>query len=267
MRGPVRTPDSAFWVDPGDVDETRGRLTLDADESRHLLRVFRAEPGTAFEAIDGDGHLFRCVLDSADAGIATGRIESRLDDAGELGASITLLVGLPDLPQIESIVSLAVPLGATRLDFVAVARRGREALPEPRIERLRRIARSALKQSRRTRMPEIESSRSLREGVSAAPPASLRFVADPAGEPLRDSDLKSLGTRPQVSISLAVGPPGGFLFEEAGLLRGLDFAPMSLGPNRLTTSAACIALLAGVRNLLLARGLGRVDRTGLSGYL
>jgi 16S rRNA (uracil1498-N3)-methyltransferase len=265
MKGAARTPDTAFWVDRADVDGTR--LRLSASESRHLLRVFRAAPGTPFEAVDGEGILYRCVLETASGGIAVGTIESQTREAGELGAAITLLAGLPDLQQIETVVSLAVPLGATAIDFVATGHSGREPLPEARLERLTRIARSAVKQSRRTRLPALRSSPNLEEAIQDIPVETMRLFADPGGQPLRSQPAEAALQMLQPHVVLAVGPPGGFLREEGELLTARGFRPISLGPSRLTTSAASLALLAATRNLMLTAGLGRVDKTGLSGYL
>lgn len=264
MKGPARTPDSAFWVDRADVEGDR--LRLSAAESRHLLRVFRAAPGASFEAIDGEGILYRCVLESASDGIAAGRIESRVENAGELAAKLIVLAGLPDLPQVETIVSLAVPLGATAIDFVATGRSDRGALPPARIERLGRIARSALKQSRRTRLPLLRSSEGLEAASRLLPEGSTRFLAEPGGafmsKALREADQVA-----NLQIVMAVGPPGGFLRDETALLQDRGFAPISLGPSRLTTSTAVLVLLATTRNLILASGLGPVDKTGPPGYL
>ena len=265
MKGAARTPDTAFWVDRADVDGVR--LRLSASESRHLLRVFRAAPGTPFEAVDGEGILYRCVLETDSGGIAAGRIESRTEDAGELGVAITVLAGIPDLPQIETIVSLAVPLGATAIDFVATGHSGRGGLAEARLDRLARIARSALKQSRRTRLPALRSSRSLEEASQEIPADSMRLIADPRGEPLRAEHAQAMAVGSQPHVIMAVGPPGGFLRQEGEFLAARTFRPISLGPSRLTTSAAVLALLGAARNLMLTTGLGRVDKTGAPGYL
>lgn len=248
MLAETRRPDTTFWVDPGAVSEPR--LTLDADESRHLLRVHRAHPGTPFEAVDGAGTVYHCELESASDGIAVGRIETRERDRGELGVPIHLLVGIPDLASVEIVVEHAVPLGATALDFVACARSGRPALGAARLERLARVARSGLKQSRRSRLPSLASSESLGAAVAACLQGD-RFAADPGGAPLGGAGS------PQAPATLAIGPPGGFAEPELGLLREAGFQPISLGPSRLTTETASIALLSAWRNrfLLLKFGL------------
>ena len=238
-----RRPDTAFWVDPGAVQGDR--LTLDPEESKHLLRVHRAAAGTPFEAVDGEGTVYACVLESSSDGLAVGRIEGRERDRGELGVGIHLLVGIPDLASVEIVVEHAVPLGATTLDFVACARSGRPELGPSRLERLGRIARSAIKQSRRTRLPLLRSSESLSVAISRAPEGS-RFAADPGGGRL--GPPLSL----QATVTLAVGPPGGFGDDELRLLRDAHFQLISLGPSRLTAETAAIALLAAWRNLLVA---------------
>jgi 16S rRNA (uracil1498-N3)-methyltransferase len=253
-----RVPDSPFWVEPGSVNAGASRLRLSAEESHHLLRVFRATPGTAFEAIDGEGMLYRCELEGSEDGVVTGRIESSEIGVRELPAEMALLVGLPEFGQAEAVIEHAVPLGATWIDFVAAARSGREAYSSSRLERLERLSRAALKQSRRTRKPALRSSGTLEEALGAAPGASsapsARFVADPDGAARRSFPS---GTQPgrQPAVVLAIGPPGGFLREEVDLLGKANFQPISLGPSRLSTSTAAIGLLALARNLLLASGL------------
>ena len=241
----TRRPDTPFWVDPAAV--SGDRLFLDPDESRHLIRVHRAAVGVEFDAVDGLGQLYHCVLDSVERGVATGRIESREVNSGELSFEIRLLIGIPDLGPVETVVEHAVPLGVTMIDFAVCARSGREPLAENRLDRLHRIARAALKQSRRTRLPDLRSSPSLEAAVAGLGAAEMRLVADPAG-PTR---IETPPTGIQSVVALAVGPPGGFIDWELGVLRGAECQPISLGPSRLTTETAALALTALARNSLL----------------
>ena len=241
-RGP-RRPDTVFWVEANAVRSDR--LSLDEEESHHLIRVHRAAVGAPFVAIDGAGTAYECILESAEAGAAMGRIERRIPDMGEPPAPITLLVGLPDLGPAETVVEHAVPLGATTIDFFVAARSGRPALTESRLDRLRRVARSALKQSLRCRLPGISSSGSLESALDPLR-GGLRFVADPKGGPL----ASARGLSPQSHVIIAVGPPGGLDDRESGILAASEFSPISLVSNRLTTETAAISLLALARNAL-----------------
>ena len=125
MREP-RRPDTIFWVDPSAVQGDR--LTLDLEESHHLLHVHRAVVGTQFVAVDGVGVTYECLLESSDRGLAVGSVIRTLPEQGEPPVPITLLVGLPDAGPAETVVAHAVPLGASAIDFVACTRAGRPAL-------------------------------------------------------------------------------------------------------------------------------------------
>jgi 16S rRNA (uracil1498-N3)-methyltransferase len=221
------------------------RLTLSAEESHHLLRVHRATAGCPFDAVDGAGNAYDCVLESADRGFAVARIVGRRLGAGELRTPLLLLVGLPEAGPAEAVVGFAVPLGVVAIDFAACARSGRPPLSASRLDRLGRIARSALKQSRRSRLPDIRSSDSLSAALALLPPGP-RYVADPDGAPLAGES----GAPGEAAVTMAVGPPGGFESRESALLGAAGFLPISLGPSRLATETAALALLSVVRNSL-----------------
>ena len=240
----ARRPDTPFWVDRAKVD--RDRLKLDTEESHHLLHVHRAGPGAPFQAVDGEGSLYECVLESVDRRSAVGKILERRIGVGELKHPIHLLVGLPDWGAVEQVVGLAVPLGVSAVDFALCERSGNRAIGSQRLVRLGRIARAGLKQSRRTRLPELRSSGSLHEALEAIP-TGKRLVADPDGE-IWD---RAVGNDIEVSVIVAVGPPGGFTGAERAQLSEMEFQPISLGPNRLSTETAALCLLSLARNSLL----------------
>jgi 16S rRNA (uracil1498-N3)-methyltransferase len=241
--GRPRLPDSPFWVEPEDVEADH--LRLGAEESHHLLHVHRAREGAPFEATDGRGRFYECVLESAQDR-AVGRIVRTTEDQGELPRGLELYVGLPEWRAVEQVIEHAVPLGASAIDFLPCERSGRDAIPASRLARLERVARAGIKQSRRSRLPRIMSSESLPILLKSLGPGD-RLLADPEGRPL----LHEITTSSQLPVQVAVGPPGGFAPEERRLLLESEFRPISLGPSRLTTETASLAVLALARNSLL----------------
>jgi 16S rRNA (uracil1498-N3)-methyltransferase len=240
-----RTPDSPLWVEPSAVaGET---LRLDAEETHHLVHVFRAAPGSPFEAVDGRGRAYRCVLLSADRDGAVGRVLGCREGAGELPAPIWVMAGLPAPSAAEELVDRSVPLGASHLLFYPAARAMRWRATPTRVARFDRLARAALKQSRRSRLPCIQFPGSLEEAVAAAPAAG-RYLADPDGRTWSESPSTGvLG-----GVALVVGPPGGLTGSERELLRESRFHPISLGPSRLATQDAALVLLSLARERILA---------------
>lgn len=247
MAAERRTPDSPLWVEPSAVaGET---LRLGPDESRHLLRVFRAVPGSPFEAVDGRGRAYRCVLLSADPQGAVGRVLDCREGAGELPVPIRLLAGMPASAAAEELIGRAVALGTTHLVFVPSAQSERWRVTPSRVARFDRVARAALKQSRRTRLPCIQLPGSLEEALSAVQEES-RYLAEARGR----SWSESAATGVLRGVALAVGPPGGLTGPERRLLESARFQPISLGPSRLTTQDAALALLSLAREGILAAG-------------
>ena len=243
MRAP-RRPDTLFWVDPARI--AGSRLTLDADESRHLLRVFRAEPGTPFTATDGAGTHYRCRLVDEHHGEARAEILERAAGAGELARDVHLLVGLPETRAVEVIVEHAVPLGVASIVFAACRRSGRDELGPLKMERIERIAVASVKQSLRSRLPLLGTTPSLHTALEVVP-AGPRWVADAHG----GAPPVFVPESPQLPVTLAVGPPGGFDEGEEASLRAAGFHPISLGPSRLTTETASVALLLEARNHII----------------
>jgi 16S rRNA (uracil1498-N3)-methyltransferase len=152
---------------------------------------------------------------------------------------------MPDWHAVEEVVEHAVPLGVARIDLVSCERSRRSGIGPQRVARLERIARAGLKQSRRSRLPRLDASPSVDAALKALTPGE-RFRADPEGE----SFPRDIQEDPQRSIQLAVGPPGGFSDRERALLESAEFRPIYLGPSRLTTQTAALALTGLARNSL-----------------
>ncbi len=220
-----------------------------AEEDRHHLeRVLRVRPGQMVTVADGAGG-WRCC---------TWRAGGDLEPAGDVMAtqaqSPPVTVGFaltkrerPDWAVqkltevgVDSIVLLETARSVVRLDADAVERR---------VQRLRRVAREAAMQSRRTLLPEVVGVLFLADVVADVAglgdgsgvgngPGPGACLAEPGGDP------PSL-SRPVV----LVGPEGGWAPEELAL--GLP--AVDLGPSVLRTESAAVA--AGLLLCSLRAGL------------
>ena len=246
MAGEARRPDTPFWVEPDAVGPDSLRLT--PEESHHLLHVFRARPGTPFEAVDGAGRLYECELSGTERRAAIGRILARRERAGELPGRLVLLAGMPGAAAAQDLVARAVPLGVSAIHLVAAERGECPRGTEARAERLGRIARAALKQSRRTVLPELRLGAGVAEILQGLGGGGTFVLADPAGASWSVSTAAGV----KESVVVAVGPPGGFSESEKALFAGRGFVSISLGNSRLRTEDAASALLALAREGILS---------------
>jgi len=104
-----------------------------------------------------------------------------------------------------------------------------------------------LEQAADTRLPEVRVIRRLKpfieDELAALCPDGRRLLAHPTPHP---SPPRGTGDTLTPTL-LAIGPEGGWTDFELELLGRHGFAPVSLGPRRLRTDTACVALLTACR--------------------
>ena len=219
---------------------TPGRLVAGAelaleDEEQHHLTVRRAREGEPVALLDGAG------------GRATGRLKwgakvftVMVDRVSREArpATVTLAVGAGDRERFALLAEQAVQLGATRIvpieteRTVTVATRVREGT----LDKVRRRAREALKQCAAAWECAVSESVPLDQFLAEAP-AGARWLADHAG-----------GAAPTLGVSdtltVLVGPEGGFTAAERDRILSAGWQPVALGPHILRFETAALAALS-----------------------
>jgi len=156
---------------------------------------------------------------------------------------VILLQALPEKERMELIIQKATELGvSTIIPFKSersISLEEREA-KQKKAHRWQEIAVKAVQQSRRARVPRVESYRSFQEALKVSKGEGLKIVLyEKEGE-----DLKNVLRRYQLKkICAMVGPEGGFTAEEVELAKDKGFIPIKLGQRILRTETAAIVLL------------------------
>jgi 16S rRNA (uracil1498-N3)-methyltransferase len=165
---------------------------------------------------------------------------------------ISLLQGLAKGGKPDITLRDATALGVDRVVFVETERAVVHVTPErstSRLERWKRIAAEAARQSGRGNTPAIQGPLPLARALEECE-ASHRLVLAPSGPPL----LERLGSwEAGQSVALLVGPEGGLSLSELQLAEGLGFLPASLGSTILRTELAGVAALGALVALSAAR--------------
>jgi 16S rRNA (uracil1498-N3)-methyltransferase len=226
-RPPVANP--LVFVD--DLDAP----ALDDGDLHHLRRVLRVRDGDEITVADGHGRWRRAgfgdVLTSLTA----------VEDEPAPTPAITIAFAVVKGDRPEFIVQKLTELGVDRIVPFTAARsvaRWDGARAERHVARLRRVAREAAMQCRRSRLPVIDEMATF-AAVVAQPGAAL---ADLDGAP------PSLD-RPMV----VVGPEGGWTPDE----RAATLARVGLATHVLRAETAAItaaALLGALRSAIVAPG-------------
>ena len=228
-------------------------------EHHHLSRVLRLKAGDAVSVFDGAGTGYRGIIGSI------GKDETRVslvapdDRAVEPAFHLTLAQGLPHHDKMDLIIQKTTEVGVSEIVPIIAERSvihpGRDG-EFKRLERWRRVAQEAARQSGRLRIPDVAPPVSWRQFAKARQEAAgllrLQFnVGTAASGGLGGIEIGA-GT---CSAIVAVGPEGGWTPEEIAL--GLDhgFQEIALGPRILRTETAGIVAVSIV--LFLAGEMGR----------
>jgi len=225
----TRAPITRIFVDS--AVETGETLDLPSYEADHVLKVLRGRVGDHVELVDGEERLFIVELRG-------GREASVLEELavpGGAGSETTLYQAVPKGGRMDLVVEKATEVGATHI-VPLLTERGVVNPREGKVERWRRVAGAAARQSLRLRVPEVTVPTRFEDAVAEVGETGVLLHNAP--------DLPPVEAVVPSPASLFVGPEGGWsegelrLAEEAGLAFG------GLGPYRLRSETAGIVAVA-----------------------
>lgn len=212
--------------------------TLDAEESRHAVRVLRLREGNELNVTDGRGNLYRCQIVEANDKACVVEASELLSAFHFPLSTLHLAVAPTKNPsRMEWLVEKAVEIGVGEITLLNCDHSERSFLKTDRLEKL---AVSAMKQSLHTVLPEIHPAVSLRDLLSTFrfPLFTQKFIAHCEADKPRTPLASAL--KPSQNAVVLIGPEGDFSEEEIALALDCGFQPVSLGPSRLRTETAAL---------------------------
>lgn len=220
---------------------TATTATLLGDQAAHLAKVLRAEPGQIYDIV-ASGFLHRAEITKVSADEVVFTLHEELEANAAL--PLHLFLAIFKFDHFEWAIEKATELGVSTITPI-LARRTEKHLTQAaakRVERWRRIALEASKQSRRTDIPAIADPVSLKLALEQEPSARRILLSE------TEQDL-TLTAALQAStgigeLALAIGPEGGWTPEEIALFTTHQWQHVTLGPRILRAETAAIAAIA-----------------------
>lgn len=211
--------------------------------SLEALRFQGARVGSILTVTDAIGKDFRARVVSFTEDEAHLFIFEAFPSPTESPLEIILLQALPNKERMEWIIQKATELGVSIIlpfkSEKSISLEEREQ-KQKKAHRWQSIALKAVQQSRRARVPEIESYRTFEEALSFCKEEGLKILLwEKGGRNLKEI-LK--GSRERLIYAL-VGPEGGFTQEEVKRATEFGFIPVKLGQRILRTETAAITLI------------------------
>ncbi|QDA61835.1 16S rRNA (uracil(1498)-N(3))-methyltransferase [Hymenobacter jejuensis] len=217
-----------------DLSSNTSSYTLPEDESKHAVRVLRLHAGDPVELVDGRGGLYQAQVTSAEAKRCQLRI-THYEAVARRAYSVHVAVApTKNLDRMEWLVEKATEIGVDRLSFLRCARSERRDL---KLDRLEKIAVSALKQSGQAWLPQLDELIDYEIFIDTSTPDTTYIAHLDEGERISLSHLAS--TDPACCI--LIGPEGDFTPAEIALARQRGIRPVTLGSTRLRTETAALA--------------------------
>jgi 16S rRNA (uracil1498-N3)-methyltransferase len=217
--------------------EAGDALRLPPREARHVLKALRARSGDALEVVDADRLLFLAELREGGEAFVIEALEA--PDREDL--DLSLYQAVPKGGRMDLVVEKATEVGATRI-VPLVAERGIVRPRGGKIERWRRVAEAAARQSLRLRVPEVAEPMGFSEAVREVGGEGVLLHNAP--------DLEPLEAVVRDPVSLFVGPEGGWSEDELRMAEEAGLASVQLGPYRLRSETAGMVALARARAAL-----------------
>ena len=229
---------------------TESTATLIGDQATHLSKVLRAEPGQIYDLV-ANGFLHRAEIVSVSEQQVVFTLHEELE--ADAALPIHLLLAIFKFDHFEWAVEKATELGVGRISPILATRTEKHlglAAPK-RVERWRRIALEASKQSRRTDVPEIADPAALKPTLAKDSSAHRILLSETerltslsfALQSHRKSTASQIKTAPS-TYAIAIGPEGGWTAEEMASFSTHRWEPVTLGPRILRAETAAIAALA-----------------------
>lgn len=205
-------------------------------ESAHAVRVLRKKAGDEIEVVDGFGNLFRCILLTEHPKGASVEIIDRIPLPKVWGPKICLAVApTKHTDRMEWLVEKAVEIGVDCFVPVLTSRSERKQI---NVERLSKIAVSAMKQSLKAVLPEIRPMTPLASFLASAQGDCQSFVGWCDSESERT--LLAKACRPGKDTNILIGPEGDFTSDEIKACLAAGYCPVTMGDNRLRTETAAL---------------------------
>jgi 16S rRNA (uracil1498-N3)-methyltransferase len=239
---------------------TSTTASLTGDQAVHLARVLRAEPGQIYDVVAG-GFLHRAEITSVSESEVRFTLHEELDSDAAL--PLHLLLAVFKFDPMEWAIEKATELGIARITPILASRTEKHLAQSSakRVDRWRRIALEASKQSRRTTIPEIANPIALKLALEQEISPTRILLSETEQTTtlttaLEDLSRATIDRVPHPSQShregwdgtcqtaIAIGPEGGWTPEEMSLFTQHAWQPVTLGPRILRAETAAIAAIA-----------------------
>lgn len=209
-------------------------MELPQEEAGHCIRVLRMKEGDRIRLTDGRGAFYEAVISAVTGKRCLVHVEKKeIQEPLWKGYLHIAMAPTKLMDRNEWFLEKAVEIGVDEVTFLKTTHSERDVIKMDRIEK---IAVSAMKQSQKATLPMLNGMTSLRSFIERGFDGD-KFIAhcEPGSKVLLQDAVV-----PGHNSLVLIGPEGDFSPEEIEMALKAGFKPISLGPSRLRTETAAL---------------------------
>lgn len=214
------------------VDES---ITLSDDEFRHCIKVLRHKEGDTINITDGNGNLYLATIQNIKKHDCTALINTTETFEATNNQIHIAFAPTKNTDRTEWAIEKMVEIGVNRISLIHCEHSERKI---QKTERLKKIVLSAMKQSLKYHLPQIDELVRFNDFIKSIENKEQNLFI---GYCETDETVYMLQQDFTFKDSMVlIGPEGDFSTKEVDEAKKAGFTPISLGKSRLRTETAAV---------------------------
>jgi 16S rRNA (uracil1498-N3)-methyltransferase len=216
-------------------DISKNNYILSLEESKHCIRVLRLKKGDTIYLTDGNGNLFSGILSDENIRGCTIQIVAAQNEYGKKNYHLHIAIApTKNIDRFEWFLEKATEIGINEITPLICEHSERRTV---NTERLNKILVSALKQSFKAYLPELNQPVRFNNFIKEKRD-SQKLIAWYDEKNLLMKELYNKGK----DVVVLIGPEGDFSSGEIRMAREAGFMAVNLGNSRLKTETAGVVV-------------------------
>ena len=212
-------------------------FTVTGETFIHMSKSLRLKVNEKVVFLDGSGNQYICKIKDIGKDSASIEILSTSKSKSEANIKISIFQCLPKLDKFEDIVKRCVQYGVYEF-YPVISNRCIAKLNENKLERLKKISKSAAMQSKRAIVPYIHDAINYIDALKIMCDFDNSILCYENENEYKISDISVKGK----SFAALIGPEGGLTEQEVACALDFNIKPVSLGKRILRTEEAAAFL-------------------------
>ena len=226
-------------------------ISLENPTSHQIKNVLRMTEGDYFELFNNTGNSYKAKIIDSEGNLIKCFIEDQLKTSQD-EIEINVFQSIIKISKLELIVEKLTEIGISSFTPIITERTQKkdiDSLSENKLKRLKKISIESSEQSGKVYIPNISSIKRLRN-LDIVSPDNLDIVFYENNYNAKKLNYLKNKFSDKKSISVFIGPVGGFSIEEIEYFKSKESVIINLGNTIFKSDTASIISIALLRNLI-----------------